>query len=373
MAFIGAEPVIAQTLERFANTFADCGFRREAFYPCYGMAEATLIISGGQKTQAPVISHVSDKMKAVIGCGQSRLDQKITIVDPESLIQCPSGKVGEIWVSSPSVAAGYWGKPEETKQTFHASYAGNTESYLRTGDLGFLENGELFVTGRLKDLIIIRGKNYYPQDIELTVSQSHKALRLNCGAAFSVEVENAEQLVILCEVERSYIRQINVNEVIGAIRKAVSEQHELQVDAVVLLKTASIPKTSSGKIQRYLSCSHFLHGSLDSIRKWTVANSQKDSLQLQTELEQHLLLSKPLTVEAIEHWLKSHIAVYLKVLPKNIDTKEPFTYYGLDSSVAVSTTSKLSEWLGCELEPTLFWEYPSITAVAEYLGEKCNL
>ncbi len=206
VAFNGAEPVRADTLDRFVRTFGPCGFRREAFYPCYGMAETTLFVSGGLKTAPPVVHHVKgtaleqnrvvaaaseqEGVRAIVGCGQTWLDQKIVVVDPESLTQCLSDQVGEIWVSGSSVARGYWRRPEETQQTFQAYLADTVEgSFLRTGDLGFLHNGELFVTGRLKDLVIIRGRNHYPQDIELTVDESHPALRSGCAAAFSVEVE----------------------------------------------------------------------------------------------------------------------------------------------------------------------------------------
>ena len=281
VAFNGAEPVRAETIERFSATFADCGFKRSAFYPCYGMAETTLIVSGGLKKEPPVIRKVQDQAfkqnlivttnesedaRAIVGLGHSSLDQKIVIVHPESLTRCLDGQIGEIWVAGPSVAGGYWKKPEETQQTFNAQLQNTKEGpFLRSGDLGFLLDDELFVTGRIKDMLIIRGQNHYPQDIELTVQNSHPALRPNCGAAFSVEVEGVEQLVITQEVERSYLRQLDVDEVVKAIRQAVSEQHQLQVYAIVLLKTASIPKTSSGKIQRHACRVGFLNGSWEHL------------------------------------------------------------------------------------------------------------
>ncbi|MBD0347198.1 MAG: fatty acyl-AMP ligase, partial [Coleofasciculus sp. Co-bin14] len=222
LAFTGAEPVRAHTLEEFARTFADCGFRKEAFLPCYGMAETTLIVSGGVKSEPPVIRCVEgealeqnrvvpvakerDGTRAIVGCGQNLLDQKIVIVDPETLTPCSDNQVGEIWVSGPSISQGYWNRPEETRHAFQAYLADAAdEPFLRTGDLGFLQDGELFITGRLKDLMIIRGQNHYPQDIELTVEKSHPALRLGSGAAFTVEVRGEERLVIVQEVERTYL------------------------------------------------------------------------------------------------------------------------------------------------------------------------
>ncbi|HAA30148.1 MAG TPA: AMP-dependent synthetase [Cyanobacteria bacterium UBA8553] len=310
LAFTGAEPVRAHTLEQFAATFESCGFRREAFLPCYGMAETTLIVSGGLKTAPPIVRHVDGEAleqnrvvaaaseregtRTIVGCGQSLLEQKVLIVDPESLTPCPDNQVGEIWVSGLSVAQGYWHRFEETKQTFHGYLAdlGDRETertlgpYLRTGDLGFLQDGELFITGRIKDMMIIRGQNHYPQDIELTVEKSHPALRPACGAAFTVEVKSEERLVVVQEVERSYLRKLNVNEVVGNIRRAVAAEHALQVYAMVLVKTGSIPKTSSGKIQRYACRSGFLSGSLNVVQDWSEQPQGKAKfLHLQAEIE----------------------------------------------------------------------------------------
>jgi acyl-CoA synthetase (AMP-forming)/AMP-acid ligase II len=303
LAFTGAEPVRAHTLDQFLTTFESCGFRREAFHPCYGMAETTLIVSGPLKTAAPVVRHVDgaaleqnrvvtapperEGTRAIVGCGQSLLDQKILIVDPESLTLCPDDKVGEIWVSGQSVAQGYWNRAEETKQTFHACLADTGEGpFLRTGDLGFLQNGELFITGRIKDMMIVRGQNHYPQDIELTVEKSHPALRPGCGAAFTVEVKGEERLVVVQEVERSYLRKLNVNEVVGNIRTSVAAEHALQVYATVLVKTGSIPKTSSGKIQRHACRSGFLTGTLNVVEDWSENPQGKSKfLHLQAEVE----------------------------------------------------------------------------------------
>jgi acyl-CoA synthetase (AMP-forming)/AMP-acid ligase II len=267
------------------------------------MAETTLIVSGPLKTAAPVVRHVDgaaleqnrvvtapperEGTRAIVGCGQSLLDQKILIVDPESLTLCPDDKVGEIWVSGQSVAQGYWNRAEETKQTFHAYLADTGEGpFLRTGDLGFLQDGELFITGRIKDMMIVRGQNHYPQDIELTVEKSHPALRPGCGAAFTVEVKGEERLVVVQEVERSYLRKLNVNEVVGNIRTSVAAEHALQVYATVLVKTGSIPKTSSGKIQRHACRSGFLTGTLNVVEDWSENPQGKSKfLHLQAEVE----------------------------------------------------------------------------------------
>lgn len=279
VAFNGAEQISAETLERFSATFAPCGFRPEAFYPCYGLAEATLIVSGGVRREPPIhkifqrtalmhnqviASHPTEPdICALVSCGRCVPDQDIVIVHPETLFPCPSGEVGEIWVSGPSMAQGYWRQPITTEQTF-AAYLKNTGEgpFLRTGDLGFLEGGELFVTGRLKDVIIVHGRNYYPQDLELTVALSHSWLLPNSVAAFCVHQFHKERVIIVAEVERRYITQCQQSdkaaEITARIRRNIIKHHDLQIDTIVLLKPGSIPRTSSGKIQRYSCKADFL-------------------------------------------------------------------------------------------------------------------
>ena len=290
VAFNGAEPVREETLERFCESFAPCGFRREAFYPCYGLAEATLIVSGGHTHQPPVIRTFEtaalldgqvvdgepedDGVRPLVGCGESLPDQKIVIADPETMTHSAAGRIGEIWVSGPSVAQGYWHQPEDTEQAFRAYLKDTGEGpFLRTGDLGFMQDGELFVTGRLKDLIIVHGMNYYPQDIEQTVQQAHPRLRADCGAAFTVEVDGRQQLVVVQEVERR--KQGDLEALFDTVVRAVAAEHELALDAVVLVKAGSIPKTSSGKIQRHACCAAYLEGTLDLVGQWQAAEASR--------------------------------------------------------------------------------------------------
>src|SRR5271157_2787439 len=304
VAYNGAEPVRADTLKRFAASFASCGFHPNFFYPCYGLAEATLIVSGGLVKDEPILCttqvvglehngvvETSDRqlnVRTLVGCGHAMPDTKIVIVHPESLTACAHDEVGEIWVSAPSVTQGYWNRPEETELTFHAYLADTGEGpFLRTGDLGFLRDGELFVTGRLKDLIIIGGRNLYPNDIELTVEQSHAAVRSGGCVAFSVEITDDERLIVAAEIERRYqLEQHNHNgesrdvsngngqnrrspadldAVSRAIRRAVAEEHDVRVHAVVLLRAGSIPKTPSGKVQRRVCEARFRDGTLDKL------------------------------------------------------------------------------------------------------------
>lgn len=287
VAFTGAEPIRPETLDKFAQAFEPYGFHREAFYPCYGMAETTLIVSGGEKTAAPVLKHIEKKplehnlvvsrdnngqsgVQTIIGCGKPLPEQTVAIVKPGTLTLCAANQVGEIWVAGPSVAQGYWRNPQETQASFRNYLPEYGEKlFLRTGDLGFVENGELFITGRIKDLIIIRGQNYYPQDIEQTVEKSHLALRPNSGAVFSIQDNGLEQLIVVHEVERANLRKLDVKMVMSNIRQAVTANHKLQIDAMVLVKPGSIPKTSSGKIRRQACKSAFLTGKLMVVEDWS--------------------------------------------------------------------------------------------------------
>jgi len=283
LAFNGAEPVREETIERFCEAFGPCGFRREAFYPCYGLAEATLIVSGGFVKKPTVVRSFDaaalavhrvvdgdpydEGIRPLVGCGQSLPDQEIVIVDPETMTRCAPDRIGEVWVTGPSVAQGYWRQPQATQATFRACLKDTGEGpFLRTGDLGFLRDGELFITGRLKDLIILRGVNLYPQDLEKTVEASHPYLVPNSGAAFTVEADGQERLVIVQEIERR--RRDGLEAVFEAVRRAVSLEHELPVDAIVLAQAGSIPKTSSAKIQRHACRKAFLEGSLDVVAQW---------------------------------------------------------------------------------------------------------
>jgi acyl-CoA synthetase (AMP-forming)/AMP-acid ligase II len=286
VAFCGAEPIRPETLDRFRRTFARCGFDPDAFYPCYGLAEGTLFVSGGDGPGEPVKLSVdraaleADRIETMapgepgamtlVGCGHPFFGQQILIVDPQERTVCAEGEVGEIWVSGESIAQGYWNRTEETRSTFQATLNPTGEGpFLRTGDLGFQKNKELFINGRLKDLIIIRGSNHYPQDIELTVEMSHQALQTSAGAAFSVQVDDEEQLVVVQEVTRQ-ARNADMTDVLRAIRMSISENHDLQVYSIVLIRPLTIPKTSSGKIQRHASRQAYLTGTLDVVAEWSV-------------------------------------------------------------------------------------------------------
>ncbi|MGQ9505694.1 MAG: aminotransferase class I/II-fold pyridoxal phosphate-dependent enzyme [Thermogutta sp.] len=294
VAFNGAEPVRAETIARFSEYFAPCGFRKEAFYPCYGLAESTLMVSGGFVKEPPVICYFDHEeiargravacspddthARPLVGSGRRLPDGKIVIADPETARRLPDGQIGEIWVQSPSVAIGYWDNEEATRETFQAYVADGEGPFMRTGDLGFLWKGELFVTGRIKDMIIVHGVNVYPHDIEQTVQRADDRLRQNAGACFAVERDGREQLIVVQEVERRV--KDGFEPIFQAIRRAVSLEHELAVDAIVLIRPGTIPRTSSNKIQRFACRQAYLQGTLDVVAQWTRSDGDEQPLAI---------------------------------------------------------------------------------------------
>src|SRR5215203_1005044 len=334
VAFNGAEPVRASTLERFAAAFAPCGFRREALYPCYGLAEATLFVTGGVPGEAPR----ADLSTGRVSCGQTWMGQRLVVADPETGMEVLPGSEGEVWIAGPSVARGYWQNEEATERDFNAflmTASGGVEGpFLRTGDLGFLAGGELYVTGRLKDLIILRGRNLYPQDVELTAERAHPELRPGGGAAFSVEIEGEERLVVVHEVERR--RRNGVEKIAEAVRQAVAAEHEVQVYEVVLIRQGALPKTSSGKVQRRLCRDLYLRGELTVEGRSALARVAQEVAVSPTG---------DLTREGLTAYLREKAAAVLG-LPASAISGQPLTALGLDSLTAVELKGSLEAALG---------------------------
>ncbi|MGA9770376.1 MAG: amino acid adenylation domain-containing protein [Blastocatellia bacterium] len=363
VAFNGAEPIRPATMEHFAKTFEASGFDRRSFFPCYGLAEATLIVTGSSTRSLPVsysiqaaelernrvITAAADDKKAKIIAGSGRIlsDQNLIIVDPETVARCEADRVGEIWISGPSVAQGYWGKNDETRATFKAHLSDDTETgFLRTGDLGFLKDGELFVTGRLKDLIVIRGRNHYPQDIELTVERAHPGLRAGCNAAFSIDVNDEERLVIVQEIDS---KQTNIDEINDSIRSKVAEKHELQPFAVVLIKQWSIPKTSSGKIQRRACKEAFIKGQLEGLNEWRDRATGLASKEAESSRD------------ALQQSLVTLLANAFKVSITAIEVDRPLTAYGLDSLTAIELSQAIETKFGVSLSIGTLFDCPTVS------------
>ncbi len=403
VAFNGAEPVRAETIDQFCEVFGPCGFRREAFYPCFGLAEATLIVSGGFASQPPVIrtfearSLVSGRVvdaepddegvRALVGCGQNLPDQQIVIADPETLTRCPPGQIGEIWVHGPSVAMGYWRRPDITRAVFQATLKDTGEGpFLRTGDLGFLLEGELFVTGRLKDLIIFRGVNHYPQDIERTVQDAHPRMRPDSGAAFTVEEDGREKLVVVHEVERR--KTADLDSICETIHRAVAGEHELNVDVIVLIKAGSVPKTSSNKIQRHACREAYLKRTLDVVGEWraeeahgeavgrVVRAAEKDAAAAEAAAETddlHLTADRGVAArKRVTEVVLEEIRRVGKERVAGLTLDAPIAETGLDSLERMEILAGLEERFGGrfpeDVLPDLDTAHDVIAAVEKYLG-----
>lgn len=381
VAFNGAEPIRAETLQKFRDYFLPCGFHQEALTPCYGMAEATLMITAKpQGTEPLFLSLDSQPLQQnqvklnqattsyhLVGVGQSQNHCQIVIVDPETYCTCDSDQVGEIWITGKSVAQGYWRNTRASRESFQAYLKDTGQGpFLRTGDLGFLYKGELWITGRLKEIIIIRGANYYPQDLEILAQQNHPALRLNGGAAFAVEKNGIEQLVLVQEIERSYLNNPPIEEIATVVRQAIASEYDLHLQTLVLIKPASLPKTSSGKIKRVACRADFLQQRLPILAKWESSQGELEKAFLPTDIcpQDHFSQAD------IAGWLQIRLAVYLRLSPDKIDIEQSFDYYGMDSVQVVSAMEDLSAWLGENFDATLFWQYPSIAALSEYLASQ---
>jgi acyl-CoA synthetase (AMP-forming)/AMP-acid ligase II/acyl carrier protein len=379
VAFNGAEPVHAETLERFSAAFGPCGFRREAFFPCYGLAEATLFAAGGDPAGAPVVRAFQgealadhdaveaapgeDGAHSLVSCGRPSPGQRIAVVEPESGTPCAPGRIGEIWIAGPSVAAGYWGRPEDSERLFRARTAGGDGPFLRTGDLGFLAaDGELFVTGRLKDLIILRGRNYYPQDIERTATCVDPSLRPDSGAAFSIERGGTERLVVVQEVERGRSEALDPDALAEAVRRAVADEHEVAVEEVVLLRSGTLPKTTSGKVRRQACRAEYLEGTLTVVGRSGLAADQELP-------EDGIRGGEAGDVETLLERVAAEAARVLRLDRGRLAPDRPLTELGLDSLAAVELKAGVEEKTGVALSLTRLLSGMSLEAVvAEVLA-----
>ncbi|HYO12430.1 MAG TPA: AMP-binding protein, partial [Thermoanaerobaculia bacterium] len=386
VAFNGAEPVRAETLERFAEAFAPQGFRREAFYPCYGLAEATLFVTGSTAGCPPSVGAFEAAAlergqgipgtdgrsgRRLVGCGRGWAGQEIVLVEPGSGRRLGPGEVGEIWIAGRSVAQGYWESPEETARTFGARLEGEPRPFLRTGDLGFLAEGELFVTGRLKDLIIVRGRNHYPQDIERAAEESHPALRPGNGAAFSVELAGEERLVVVQEIDRHRLKDAPA--ALEAVRRAVAEEHEVQVHEVVLVGPGGVPKTSSGKIQRQTCRSLYLAGELDALVRSAVEAEEGTSRSTpRDELEREGLLTAGPAERwrLLAAWLRAEAARVLGIPPDRLEPDLPLTTFGLDSLAAVELQARIEEARGASVSLAGLLDGGTVTDLATSLLDR---
>nr|VFJ67681.1 MAG: Acyl-CoA synthetase (AMP-forming)/AMP-acid ligase II [Candidatus Kentron sp. FW] len=441
-AFSGAEPIRKETLDRFTDRFGPYGFRRGYFYPCYGLAEVTLAATGAFVADEPIVFEANEAhlgkhrvrqssqgdsgVKFLIGSGHAWPGMEVMIVDPETSVLCPLDGIGEIWIRGESVAQGYWGQSEETRETFRTHLADTGEGpFLRTGDLGFLKDGELFVTGRLKDLIIIRGQNYYPQDIEITVERAVGFIKPNGCAATSITVERQERLVIAMEASRELTRKIKAvrkqqgpspNEhseqsakareeldrtmanLAHRVREAVAREHEISLYALAFVKPGEFPRTTSGKVRRRACRALFLEEKDKPLFFWhehdetggvgrmgkgaqrrahhpssgpmnPMGSVGSESVDSKMGTAPGGAFAHP-TQDAITAWLIAKTAKLAGISPKKIDTGRSFAYYGLNSLAMVGLSGELSKWLDKPVATTLAYDYPTIDAMARHITDK---
>jgi len=371
IAFNAAEPIRSSTLSRFAERFSQCGLRTTALCPGYGLAESTLIVTATPPFSEPVIetfdayalytglvipaTNTDGKVYSAVGCGVTSLEGCVRIVDPETCTACDS-KVGEIWVGGPQVAAGYWRNPQETNRVFKAQIVGEDGEYLRTGDLGFIFNGDLFVVGRIKDTIIIRGKNVFAQDIELAAEHAHNLVRAGCCAAFAVEKENEEQVVVVAEVAK--VTQANQLPAIEkAIRKAIFEEFHFSVRDIALIGTGEIFKTTSGKIQRGATRKAWLDKRLNILNVCTPANDGLDSKTSHIHTQEELLVF-------VRKWICERLEIPLF----SIRDDAHFSDFGLDSLTAVDLRCSLESHLNRKLPEKTIWDHPTISKLCHFLS-----
>ncbi len=366
VAYSGAEPVRADTIEMFASRFERCGFRRRAFYPAYGLAEATLKVSGGRRGDGPRVVRVSraalEAGRAVddpegidlVGVGRAGPRTRLEIVEAGTGRARGEDEVGEVWVAGPGVALGYWNRPEESEETFGARRARGRSRFLRTGDLGFLRGGELFVTGRIKDLVIVRGRNIYPQDVERTAESRCAALRPGCGAAFGVEVCGEERLVLVHEADRR--AEGDLAPAFASIRAAIVEEHEADPWAIVLVKPGGVPRTSSGKVRRAACRTAFLEGSLAELARWQAPSTAPGAVGADA-------LGGRAAEDGLRAWITALVAESLGVPAGSIDADEPLARYGLDSLRALELAHAIGRRVGAAVPQAERWATSSLSAV----------
>jgi 8-amino-7-oxononanoate synthase len=371
-SFNGAEPIRADTITRFSEAFARSGLRRDVILPCYGLAEGTLLVSGGPAQRAPHFvladrrSLESGELRepeeqgagssaiALVASGQPVAEEVVAIVDPDTGASCHDGLVGEIWVAGASVAAGYWGRSEASAATFQARLPGSDQPFLRTGDLGVLRSGQLIVTGRLKDLVILDGRNYYPHDIEVAAERSHPSLRSGFTAAFSVAGDGSstgrERLVLVAEVVRQHKPEAD-STLFQAVRTELAGTIGIVPDEIVLIRQNTIPRTSSGKIQRRACRVAYLGGALEVVGRWRSRGSD-------------VVPAKDAITAFVIDWVREEI----QIDPARLDPRTKLRDLGLDSLAATRLMVALEGRFGRRIDPAQLWEQPDIGALARHLA-----
>jgi amino acid adenylation domain-containing protein len=378
LAFCGGEPIHPDVVDRFVQAAGKFGFRRETFFPCYGLAESTLLVAGGKRGQLPHVNEakstesaepaasesIATESRRRIAVGRVLPGQDVQIVDPHTNRPTLLGEEGEVCISGRSVAGGYWHRAAESQETFASRLPNRPDTYLRTGDLGRLDVDWLYITGRIKDLIIVRGQNHYPQDIEATAAGSHHALQGTAAAAFAIDGADTDQVVLVHEILRRHRRE-DPQPIIDAVRAAVAERHGIQLAAVTLLSPGRIPKTTSGKVQRRLCRQRFLDDNLKQVAKWSATDKP---IQVADQQSPRSPAGDSWSAEDFAQWVISTISKQTGAAPSQIDRQREFALFGLDSATTVRLAGDLEQASGRTLSPTLLYEYPTIDRLSVYLA-----
>ncbi|KAA1242927.1 non-ribosomal peptide synthetase/type I polyketide synthase [Aquimarina sp. RZ0] len=391
VAFNGSEPIRPLSLDNFVKRFGKYNLKRSSLFPCYGIAEATLIISGTDYRKAPntltldkgkllngqveASQNTEDltKITTLVSNGAILAPMRVKIVNPITKRVCKKNEVGEIWIKGPCVGDGYWNREELTKEVFKAQiqYANgkvNTRlgTFLRTGDMGFLKEGELFISGRLKEMFIINGTNHFPQDIERVAQRSHPDLVANSGAAFSIDKDGKEEVILVQELNRNVIRNYDFKEIVNAISKEVLYEHKIPLHEIILVGPGGVEKTTSGKIKRVRTKQLYLSDSLyQELDRW---NSKADHIADKT-LDESINLTESITEDSIEimKWIQEKIATVVNVPVHEIDIASSFASFGITSIQGIRLVGELSEFLNMNLSPILLYEYQNISSLTAYL------
>ena len=382
IAFNGSEPIYHETLERFYRKFSHCGLRKQALQPCYGLAEATILVSGGPPhkpyrckaldpkalQQHRVVESTTSNAKTIVSCGRIAAQQQVLIVDPETLLPCDNNAVGEIWIRGASISQGYWHKQGALDTSLHGYRQDTHEGpYLRSGDLGFIDNDQLYVTGRLKDLIIIHGQNHYPQDIEASVSQSHPALRADACAAFTVERTGREQLILAQELERAHTKHADPQSIVDSIVSAVAQNHEIDIDGIVLLRHGQIPKTTSGKIQRHACKQRFLANRWKAIYLWSADDHQPIA---GAHVPMHGIADNAPAYQSALDFVKQSLARLLRKKPNVIDKDQALNNLGLSSLKLIKLSAIIEHQYGLLLPLDEIFSGTTVAQLADYVAQQ---
>lgn len=410
LAFCGAEPIRHRTLHAFAQRFSSVGFSPSSYYPCYGLAESTLLAAGGDGPAEPRtidvdraglrdnrVDSVAMKSKrdavTIVSSGRAPRGTSIKIVDPVTSCECDDRRIGEIWLSGDSITLGYWHRPDENDRLFGtlAGKAGrppmnpvvrtrwfrsrvpdvpatNGQAYLRTGDLGFIENGELFVTGRMKDVVIVRGRNYSPADIEATVG-GLVVPGMDRAVAFSVDGPRAEGLGLVVELPRD-VSGLCLETIVRDIRRAVIDEHEIDPRLVLLAKPGAIPMTTSGKVQRAACRDSVEHGRIAWRHRWERSGGTESPPIPIPQLPPTPTIDDLGTIQSqVAQWLRSWIITRVGIDPADVEDQLRFDDFGLDSLTAVELSGELEDWSGVELNPSNAWQTPTIESMAKFVAQ----